>query len=550
MNMNSLKGKSFWARFRMPHVFTLLFAIIVLMGVVSLILAYSNVTYMKDGKEVKILGAGVMEWIAAPIAGMLNAAWIIIFLLVLGGFIYFIVKSQALEALMGRLGLRLKKITPKDHSHKTGFSYYLGMTGEFFRQTWLIFPLVMFFAFCGTSYGMAEESLAFYAILIPLTMAAGFDMWTGFLIVFAGAGIGVMASTINPFSVLAANDAMKAAVKGNTTGLKATVEAAANNGMGWRWISWGLLSTMTALFVMGYAFRVKQNQAKAKFADMFEVHRKEFGMASAQLPALTRARLISATLFFLTFVILVSGMLQYDTNFNTKIGTWTSENFSDVKATQWFYNQTTINKLTDDGYDWTFGAWWWTAIISLFLISGTTIAIINRNSENETMDGFVIGAKDMLGVAFAVGISRGVSMIMKATNMEGYFAQKLANVLKDIKGDKNITIPLVGYFLFIPLTFLIPSTSGLASATFGVIGQSVGEAAPTALSGTVTAYAMGAGFANMFVPTYAVVIGAIGITKISYARFLKAFASFLGLAFVAGIIFLTVGGALTDGKIF
>ncbi len=548
MNMNSLKGKSFWARFRMPHVFTLLFAIIVLMGVVSLILAYSGVTYKDSkGKEVKILAAGITEWIAAPLAGMVNAVWIIVFLFVLGGFIYFIVKSEALEALMGRLGLKLKQITPRDHSHKTGFAYYWAMTGEFFRQTWLIFPLVMFFAFCGTSYGMAEESLAFYAIIIPLTIAAGFDMWTGFLIIFAGAGIGVMGSTINPFSVLAANDAMKGAA---TSANKAAIETAANNGMAWRWLSWSLLSTMTALFVMFYAFRVKQNQAKAKFADMFEVHKKEFGMANAQLPTLTRRRLISALLFFLTFIILVLGMMQYDSNFDTKIADWTADKFSDQKSTQWFYNQTTINKLTSDGYDWTFGAWWWTAIISLFLISAVTIAIINRNNETETMEGFVIGAKDMLGVALAVGISRGVSMILKATNMEGYFAQKLANVLKNIEGEKNIAIPLTSYFLFIPLTFLIPSTSGLASATFGVIGNSVGVAAPTALSGTVTAYAMGSGFANMFVPTYAVVIGAIGITKISYARFIKAIAIFLGLAFLAGIVLITLGGAVTDGKIF
>lgn len=546
--MNSLKGKNFWARFRMPHVFTLLFAIIVLMGVVSLILAYSGVTFKNSkGEVVSIRAAGITEWIAAPIAGMIDAVWIIVFLFVLGGFIYFIVKSQALEALMGRLGLKLKQITPKDHSHKTGFSYYLGITGEFFRQTWLIFPLVMFFAFCGTSYGMAEESLAFYAILIPLTIAAGFDMWTGFLIVFAGAGIGVMGSTINPFSVITANDTM---TSGALAENEAAIKTAASNGMGWRWISWAFLSTMTALFVMFYAFRVKQNQARAKFADMFEVHKKEFGMASAQLPALTRRRLVSAILFFLTFVVLVSGMLQYDTNFDTKIGKWTADKFSDQKSTQWFYNQSTINKLTAGGYDWTFGTWWWTAITSLFLISTITIAVLNRNSENETMDGIVVGAKDMLSVALAVGISRGVSVIMKGTSMDKYFAHKLANVLKGIEGNKNIAIPLTSYFLFIPLTFLIPSTSGLASATFGVIGNGVGAAAPTALSGTVTAYAMGSGFANMFVPTYAVVIGAIGITKISYGRFIKAIGSFLGLAFLAGIVLITVGGAVTNGKIF
>ncbi len=554
MNMNSLKGKNFWSRFRMPHVFTLLFAIIVLIGVVSLVLAYSGVTYT-DSKGVTqpILGAGILSWIAAPIAGMKDAIWIIVFLLVLGAFIYFVVKSQALEAVMGRLGLKLKGTTLNDHSHKSGIQYYLSTIGEFFRHTWLIFPLVMFFAFCGTSYGMAEESLAFYAIIIPLTIAAGFDMWTGFLIVFAGAGIGVMASTINPFSVLTANSTMKDAASAAN---KAAIDAAAGNGVAWRWITWGVLSLMTAFFVMTYAFKVKLNQSKAKFADMFEIHKKEFGMADAQLPTLTKRRIITSLLFVFTFIVMVLGMMQWDSiidstkPYSRPLSNFDADNFSSNKSTMWFYNKTVINKLADGGYDWTFGQWYWTAIISLFLISAVTIAIINRNSEVETMEGFNIGAKDMISVAFAVGISRGISVIMKNTGMQVYFSEKLGNVLKSIKTQKNIVIPLVSYFLFIPLTFLIPSTSGLASATFGVIGNSVASAAPAALSGTVTAYAMGAGFANMFVPTYAVVIGAIGITKISFSRFFKSIASFLGLAFVAGIVMIVIGGAITDGKIF
>ncbi|WHP39262.1 MAG: hypothetical protein QJQ54_01530 [Mollicutes bacterium] len=63
---------------------------------------------------------------------------------------------------------------------------------------------MLFFSFAGTSYGMAEESLAFYAIIIPLALVAGFDVYTGFLIIFVGAGVGVMGSTINPFSILIA----------------------------------------------------------------------------------------------------------------------------------------------------------------------------------------------------------------------------------------------------------------------------------------------------------------------------------------------------------
>ena len=76
------------------------------------------------------------------------------------------------------------------------------------RELWMIPILMTLFAFGGTTYGMAEETLAFYAILIPVIISAGYDAVTGVAIVMVGAGIGVLGSTINPFAtVIAANAA-------------------------------------------------------------------------------------------------------------------------------------------------------------------------------------------------------------------------------------------------------------------------------------------------------------------------------------------------------
>ena len=537
-------------------------------GLNQLAIIPNGQTYV-DVEENSIKGAGILEWIGAIPAGVVNAVWVIVFLLILGGFINVIIQSKALEAFMGRIGLKLKNTEIKTHEDKTSFSRYAALTGEFFRHTWVILPLVMFFAFAGTTYGMAEESLAFYVIIIPLTMAAGFDMWTGFLIIFAGAGIGVMASTVNPFSVLVANDTMKtAAGQGYSEEIVENVKNAAGSGLVWRWVTWAVLSSMTAGFVMFYAFRVKKNKAVAKFADMFEVHNKQFGQRSAEIPALTKRRLITTILFMLTFVVLVLGMLNYDNlagrDYDTGVETAGSplkahyDNFVNNNATSWFHNDSVAQSSAfGGGFGWEFGWWYWLAITSLFIIMTIVMGVINRNSEQEFMQNVTIGAKDMLAVSLAVGISRGVSVLLKGTNMEQYFAKELADVLAKSEGNKNITIPLISYILFIPLTFVIPSTSGLAGATFGVIGPSIAKVEAlnpevTALSGVVTGYAMGAGFANMFVPTYAVVIGAIAITKISFVRFAKSIASFLGLAFVAGLLMIVIGGAVTtaDNQIF
>ena len=60
--------------------------------------------------------------------------------------------------------------------------------------------LMCVFALGGTSYGMAEESLAFYALVITVMVAAGYDTLTGAAVVLLGCGIGVLGSTVNPFA--------------------------------------------------------------------------------------------------------------------------------------------------------------------------------------------------------------------------------------------------------------------------------------------------------------------------------------------------------------
>ena len=62
-------------------------------------------------------------------------------------------------------------------------------------------PILMtVFALGGTTFGMAEESLAFYALIITVMIAAGYDALVGASILLLGCGIGVLGSTINPFA--------------------------------------------------------------------------------------------------------------------------------------------------------------------------------------------------------------------------------------------------------------------------------------------------------------------------------------------------------------
>ena len=62
-------------------------------------------------------------------------------------------------------------------------------------------PILMtVFAIGGTTFGMAEESLAFYVLIITVMIAAGYDALIGALVILLGCGIGVLGSTVNPFA--------------------------------------------------------------------------------------------------------------------------------------------------------------------------------------------------------------------------------------------------------------------------------------------------------------------------------------------------------------
>ena len=63
------------------------------------------------------------------------------------------------------------------------------------------------FALGGTTYGMWEETLGFFALLVPLVLALNYDRLVAASIIFLGAGTGVLASTVNPFATGVASDA-------------------------------------------------------------------------------------------------------------------------------------------------------------------------------------------------------------------------------------------------------------------------------------------------------------------------------------------------------
>ncbi|MDP4109846.1 MAG: YfcC family protein, partial [Bacillota bacterium] len=131
-----------------------------------------------EGKDVR---QGLFGLFVAPTQGTQKAADVVAFVLIVGGAFSILNKTGAI--IMG-----MKTLIRKLGKFKI-----------------LIIPISMIlFGLGGTTFGMAEELLPFYLIFIPLLFSMGYDSMTTFLVVFLGSGMGVAASTVNPFSVIIA----------------------------------------------------------------------------------------------------------------------------------------------------------------------------------------------------------------------------------------------------------------------------------------------------------------------------------------------------------
>jgi uncharacterized ion transporter superfamily protein YfcC len=191
-------------RFTLPSAYTILFALIVITAILTWIIPAGQYDVDTDGAPIPgtyhEIDAHpqriVVDSLKAPINGMygiedpttgqidvfntgtlFGAIDVALFILVIGGFIGITMKTGAIQAGIALLVNR--------------------MTG---RERRLIPVLMIVFAIGGTTYGMAEESLAFYVLIITVMIAAGYDAFTGALVILLGCGIGTMGSTVNPFA--------------------------------------------------------------------------------------------------------------------------------------------------------------------------------------------------------------------------------------------------------------------------------------------------------------------------------------------------------------
>ena len=432
-----------------------------------------------------VVGATLSQTLLAPLLGFADAIDICLFIFVLGAFLKVITKTGALET---GIEVLIKKLKGKEV---------------------ILIPLLMFlFSICGTTYGMLEETVGFYAILSVAMVAAGMDTLVASAIVLLGAGSGVLGSTINPFAVGAAIDALPAGVEANQSVI-----------IGLGIILWLTTYAICAFAVTRYAKRVIKDKGSCFLSlqeqeDMEEV----YGVKDAQKkenPKLTGKQKATLLLFLLTFVIMIIGFIPW--------GDFGVELFAKGKIFS------TITGLP-------LGEWYFQESTLWFLIMTIVLGVINRMSEHEFVDTFVDGADDMVGVILVIALARGASVLMTQTYLDNYIIFNAAEALKNVSA--VIFAPL-NYLLHVGLSILVPSSSGLASLSTPIMGALANE---LGLSVDVTVMEMVAanGLVNLFTPTCGAIMGGLALARVNYTTWLKWAGKIIALIAVVNMIILTI----------
>ena len=457
-------------RFKIPTSYTILFLLLILVAAATWLVPPGQYDTL-DGEPVagsyhpadpSPQGPGAV--LQAPFKGFYDAVDVALFILMVGGFLGVVMKTEAIDAGVANL-IRL-------------------LNG---RERLLIPILMIFFGLGGTSFGMWEETMAFYPLLIPVFLAAGYDAVVGVAVVLLGAGVGVLCSTVNPFAT-----GIAAGFAGISLG----------EGLLLRLIMLVLFEAIAIWYVLRYAARVKQSPQRSLVCGVSGAVRNP----AAAPPPLTGRRKLVLVLFALVFAVMIYGVIPFD----------------------------------ELGLPLPALGWWFPELSGLFLAGGVVIGLVYGLGEEETIDSFVAGAADLIGVAFIIGISRGITVLMNDGSITAtvlYWGETA------LTGAGHMAFVVLVYLIYLPLSVLIPSSSGLATLSIPILAP-LGEFAQVGKDLIVTAFQAANGLVNMVTPTAAVVMGALTVGRVPYPRWLRFVWKPLAVYFVLTLALLALGAVL------
>ncbi|MGB5823952.1 MAG: YfcC family protein [Proteocatella sp.] len=416
---------------------------------------YKAVAIPETYEQMESNPQGIMEIIQAPISGVYDTIDIIMFVFVIGGIIGLLNNSGAFDAGFASLSRATKG-----------------------REYILIVIVTFLISLGGTTFGLAEETIALYPILVPVFMIAGYDAIVCIAALYMGSSIGTMFSTVNPFSSVIAS---------NAAGIAFT------NGLAFRLAGLVIATIITVIYIVKYAEKIKKDPSKSLiFSQKQELEERFLHAHSAkEIPEFTFRRKAMIAIFVAAFGVMIWGVSTQD--------------------------------------------WWFMEMTSLFLVIAVVLGALSGMSENDAVGHFVVGASELVGVALTIGIARAVNLIMDNGLISDTILHSATNVVGGMNGGVFAIVMLI---VFSVLGFFIPSSSGLAVLSMPIMAP-LADTVGVPRDVVVSAYQYGQGLMAFITPTGLILV-TLSMVHVTYDKWLKFIMPLMGIIAVFAAIMLTV----------
>jgi uncharacterized ion transporter superfamily protein YfcC len=487
--------------FRFPSAFTVLFVVTLAVWLLAFIVPTGQYESDADGRPVAgsytqvdadlSLTDRLYQLFMAPVNGLygvadaetgfigpyesgelFGAAGVFLFVVAIGVFITMTMRTGAIDAGIARVGTRFGG-----------------------RGVPLIIILMVLFSIGGTTEGMAEETLGFYALVVPLVLSLGYDRLTAASVILLGAGIGTLASTVNPFATGAASGAADISI---------------GDGIGLRLLMYVVLTSVVIAYVVRYATRVKRDPSRSLTGFLPE----DASLAGPlDAPELTGRRkgvlaLVAATFGFMIFAIVPWAQI--------------------------------IQGPDAESYGFQLD-WYFPELAAVFLLMAVVVGLVGGLGEKKLTTAISEGAGDYIAAGLIIILARGVTVIMNNSQITDTVLNALEGA---VSGTSSALFGALMFLVNIPLAFLVPSSSGHATLAMPVLAP-LGDFAGVSRAVVVTAYQSASGWMNLFTPTSAVVMGGLALAKVGYGTYLRFLAPLLAVLLVLITAFIAVGAALS-----
>ena len=395
----------------------------------------------------------------APGKGIQSMVEVLAFVFIIGGVFQIMAKTNALNMGIQKV---VKKLGSKDV---------------------LIIPILMaLFGLGGSTFGMSDELVPFYLLIMPIMFAMGYDSMTTFMTVCLSATVGYAASTVNPFCVLVAQGI--AGIQGNPQ-------------LVFRMIQWVIMMAVIIAFVTWRAIKIKKNPENSiTFQD--DLHkRKEMGGEDVDFNQnmTLRQKLVLAT-FVIGMVIVVFGLVNFG----------------------WYMNELSM----------------------CFLGMGILMGIFGGLTETEIAEEFITGVKDIAFAAMVIGFCSGIMVVAQ----DGKIIDTILNALSNlVANSNNVVFAAVLYVVQSLLTLLVPSSSGLAALSIPILAPlcDLHGVNPEA---AVTALQYGNQLTNLLSPVAGTTVAGLAVCRVSFAQWWKTIWKVWIILAVLAIAFCTISAGL------